>query len=174
MPFKPVDMRPESNSESAAPLATASFLLFLSFALPFIGGLGEATHPGSQLTDGRLLFGIILGAIACGVIGLSLVGKSSRRVKSFLPGLLCVLLAGLPIVAIRLAEVKHWLVPAGPADFWLALEAVISAPILALLGLTLIRKGPRGLWNNVLSCIAFLAVVVVMGFSFLGMIGVLL
>jgi hypothetical protein len=167
-------MRPGSNGESPALLATASFLLFLSLALPFIGGLGEATHLGSPLTDGGVLFGIILGAIACGVIGLSLIGKSPRRVKSLLPGLLCVLLAGLPIVAIRLAEVKHWVVPAGPADFWLALEAVIGAPILALLGLTLIRKGPRGLWNDVLSCIAFLVVVVVMGFSFLGMIGVLL
>jgi hypothetical protein len=51
-------------------------------------------------------------------------------------------LAGLPIVAIRLAEMKHRVIPTGPADFWLALEGVISAPILALLGLTLIRNGP--------------------------------
>jgi hypothetical protein len=167
-------MRPESNGESPALLTTASFLLFLSFVFPFIGGLGEATHLVSPLTDGGVLFGIILGAIACGVVGLSLVGKSSLRVKSFLPGLLCVLLAGLLIVAIRLAEMKHWIVPAGPADFWLALEAVISAPISGLLGLTLIRKGPRGLWNNVLSCIALLVVLVVTGFSFLGIIGVLL
>jgi hypothetical protein len=167
-------MRPESNGESPALLTTASFLLFLSFVFPFIGGLGEATHLVSPFTDGAVLFGSILGAIACGVIGLSLVGKSSLRVKSFSPGLLCILVAGLPIIAIRLAEAKKWVIPAGPADFWLALEAVISAPILALLGLTLIRKGPRGLWNNVLSCIAFLAVAVVMGFSFLGMIGVLL
>jgi hypothetical protein len=167
-------MTPESNSESPAPVAAARLLLLLSFALPFIGGLAEAAHLVSPLSDGGVLFGVIFGAVACGVIGLSLVGRSSLRVNSFLPGLLCVLLAGLPIVAIRLAEVKHWVVPAGPADFWLALEAVISAPILALLGLTLMRKGPRGAWNNVLSWIAFLVVVVVMGFSFLGMIGVLL
>src|SRR5215470_2657050 len=101
-------MRPRSNGESPALLTTAAFLLFLSFALPFIGGLGEATHLVSPLTDGGALFGIILGAIACGVIGLSLIGKSSRRVKSFLPGVLCILLAGLPIVAIRVAEVKYW------------------------------------------------------------------
>jgi hypothetical protein len=167
-------MGPVSKGESPPPLATACFLLFFSFALPLMGGLGEVTHLVSPLSDGGVLFGVILGAIACGVIGLLLVGKSSLLVNSFLPGLLCVLLAGLPIVAIRLAEVKHWVIPAGPVDFWLGLEAVISAPILALLGLTLIRKGPRGLWNNVLSCIAFLVVVVVMGFSFLGMIGVLL
>jgi len=76
-------MRPESNSDNPAPLATASFLLFLSFALPFIGWLGEAAHLVSPLTDGGMLFAIILGAIACGVIGLSLVGKSSLRLKSF-------------------------------------------------------------------------------------------
>src|SRR5215831_10285031 len=109
-------MRPESNGDNPAPLATASFLLFLSLALPFIGGLGEATHSVSRLTDGGVLFGIIIGSIASGVIGLSLIGKSSLRLKSFLPGLLCVLLAGFPISAIRLAEVKHWVIPAGPAD----------------------------------------------------------
>jgi hypothetical protein len=88
---KRVDLRPECYRESPVLMATASFLLFLSFVLPFIGGLAEAAHLAPPVTDGGVLFGIILGAIARGVIGLSLVGKSSLRVKSFLSGLLCVL-----------------------------------------------------------------------------------
>lgn len=72
-----------------------------------------------------------------------LIGKSSLRVKSVLPGLLFVLAASLPIIAIRLAEVRRWVAPAGPADFWLALEAVISAPVLALLGFTLVPRASR-------------------------------
>ena len=100
--------------------------------------------------------------------------KSSLRVKSVLPGLLFVLAANLPIIAVRLEEVRRWVAPAGPADFWLALETVISAPVLALLGLTLIRKGPRAPQNNLLSFIAFVVVLGVMGFSFLGLLGVLL
>jgi hypothetical protein len=131
------------KGENPTALPAACFLISLSFALPLIGGLGEAARLVSPRTDVVFLFGIILGAIACGVTGLVLIGKSSLRVKSFLPGLLFVLAAGLPIIAIRLAEVRLWVAAAGPADFWLALEAVIRAPVLALLGLTLIRKGPR-------------------------------
>jgi hypothetical protein len=167
--------KPESDGATTPVLAMASLLIVLSVALPLVGGLGEAAHIVSPLTDGAWLFGIILGAIACGVTGLALIGsRSSLRMKSFWPGLLCVFLSSLPIIAVRLGEVKRWFTPAGSADFWLALEAVISAPVFALLGLTLIRKGPQGLWNRVLSCLALLVVIVVMGFSFLGMIGVLL
>ena len=56
-------------------------------------------------------------------------GKRSLRPKSFLPGLLFVFAANLPIIAIRLAELRRWVAPAGPADFWLALEAVITAAV---------------------------------------------
>ena len=169
-----MDVKPEPKRESAPVLPTAAALISLSLALPIVGGLAEAARSGSELTDGGVLFGVILGAILFGLAGLVLLGKSSFRMKSFLPGLLCMVLAGLPMIAIRVGELKHWVTPAGPPDFWLALEAVISSPVLALLGLTLIRKGPRGLWNHVFSSIAFLVVVAVMGFSFLGMIGVLL
>src|SRR5271166_6478606 len=133
--------KPESDGASTPVLAMASLLIALSVALPLVGGLGEAAHMVSPLTDGALLFGF---------------------------------LSPLPIIAVRLGEVRHSLTHAGSADFWLALEAVISAPVFALLGLTLIRKGPQGLWNRVLSCLALLVVIVIMGFSFLGMIGVLL
>ena len=61
-----------------------------------------------------------------------------------------VLAASLPIIAIRLADVRRWVAPAGPADFWLRLEAVISTPVLALLGFTLVpeRLEARGITRS--------------------------
>ena len=123
-----------AKGENPTALPAACFLISLSFRLPLIGELGEAAHPVSPRTDGVFLFGIILGAIAGGATGLVLIGKSSLRLKSVLPGLLFVLAASLPIISIRLADIRRWVAPAGPADFWPALEAVISAPVLALLG----------------------------------------
>ena len=122
-------VKPEAKGESALVLPTAAFLISLSLALPFVGGLGEAAGLVSALTDGGVLFGVILGAILCGLTGLDLLGESSRRM--FLPALLCVFLSGLPIMVIRVGEVRHRVTPAGPVDFWLALEAVISSPVLA-------------------------------------------
>ena len=57
---KRVDVRPECNREGPALLATASFLLFLSYVLPFIGGVVEAAHPASPLTDGAGLEAIFV------------------------------------------------------------------------------------------------------------------
>src|SRR5215471_7668142 len=118
-----------AKGENPTALPAACFLISQSFALPLIGEPSEAAHPVSPRTDGVFLFGIILGAIAWGVTDLVLIGKSSLQPKSFLPGLLFVFAANLPIIAIRLAELRRWVAPAGPADFWLALEAVISAAV---------------------------------------------
>jgi len=79
-----MDVKPESKRESAPVLPTAAALISLSLALPFVGGLTEAARSGSELTDGGVLFGVILGAILFGLTGLVLLGKSSLRMKSFL------------------------------------------------------------------------------------------
>ena len=163
-----------AKGENPTALLAACFLLSLSFALPLVGGLGEAAHLVSPRTDGVFLFGIILGAIACGVTGLVLIGKSSLRPKSFSPGLLFVLAASLPIITIRLAEVRRWVAPAGPADFWLALEAVISAAVWLY---SASRSYAGGLEARRITCsrlLHFVVVLGVMGFSLPGLLGVLL
>jgi len=87
--------------------------------------------------------------------------------------LLFILAASLPIIAIRLAEVRRWLLLPVQQASGLRCRPVMSAPVLALFGLTLMPQGLRGLGNNVLSFVASVVVLGVMGFSFLGLLGVL-
>jgi hypothetical protein len=64
--------------------------------LPLLGWLVEVSHWVSPLTQGSVLLGVIVGATLCAVYGLSSISKGPPvRLKTYIPGLACVLGADL-------------------------------------------------------------------------------
>jgi hypothetical protein len=127
--------------------------------------LGEAAHPVSPPTDGVFLFGIILGAIACGVTGVVLMANvrfgRSRSCQA------CFSFSRQTCPSSRLGSRTKALGCSCRSSRLLACAGGRDhCGGLALLGLALIRRGPRGPQNNLLSFIAFVVVLGVMGFGF--------
>lgn len=75
-------------------------------------------------------------------------------------------------MVIRVGEVRHWVIPAGPADFLACARGLdqfaSSGPARAH------SHTKETCWNHIFSSIAFPVVVAVMRFSFVEMIGVIL
>jgi len=166
--------RESDTGRSEAKIPGLACLLGVVF-LPLLGWLVEVSHWVSPLTEGSVLLGVIVGATLCAVYGLSSISKGPPvRLKTYIPGLACVLGSGFVLYVGRFAEIRHWVSPASISDFWLSLGVVLGAPTIAILGLILIRKGPPGAWNWFFTGVAAISLTLVSGYCFRGMIGLLM